>query len=315
MVKIGVDLGGTNIVAGVVNEAYEILAKVRCKTRAERSAEEIMQDIAKLCREAVQCAGVSMAEVSSVGIGCPGTCNTQTGIVEYANNLNFENVPLVQRMHELLGLPVYIGNDANAAALGEALAGAAKGANSCVCITLGTGVGGGVVIDGKIYEGCNYAGAELGHTVIQMNGEPCTCGRNGCWETYASATALVRQTKRAMETHPRSLMWKLAGGSLDNVNGVTAFDAMRAGDTVGTEVVHQYIEYLACGVIDVVNIFQPDIVCIGGGISREGDTLLVPLREKVTLERYSKFCKRQTEIVAAVLGNDAGIIGAAYLSN
>lgn len=315
MVKIGVDLGGTNIVVGVVNEKYEIVAKARCKTRAERSAEEIMQDMARLCREAAEQAGVALSEVVSVGIGCPGTCNTQTGIVEYANNLHFENVPVVARMNELLGIPVYIGNDANAAALGEALAGAAKGADSCVCITLGTGVGGGIVIDGKIYEGCNYAGAELGHTVIQMNGEPCTCGRNGCWEAYASVTALVRQTKRAMETHPRSVMWELTNGDINNVTGLTAFDAMRAGDTVGAAVVDQYIEYVACGVIDVVNIFQPDIICIGGGISHEGETLLVPLREKVTLERYSKFCKRQSKIVAAVLGNDAGIIGAAYLSN
>lgn len=315
MVKIGVDLGGTNIVVGVVNEQYEILAKTRCKTNAGRSAEEIMQDMAHLCRQAAEQAGVSLSEVASVGIGCPGTCNTQTGIVEYANNLNFENVPVVARMHELLGVPVYIGNDANAAALGEALAGAAKGADSCVCITLGTGVGGGIVIDGKIYEGCNYAGAELGHTVIQMNGEPCTCGRNGCWEAYASVTALVRQTKKAMETHPRSAMWQLTNGDINNVTGLTAFDAMRAGDTVAAAVVDQYIEYVACGVIDTVNIFQPDVICIGGGISHEGETLLVPLREKVTLERYSKFCKRQTKIVAAVLGNDAGIIGAAYLSN
>lgn len=313
MVTIGVDLGGTNIVAGVVNEDYKILVKVKRKTHAERTADEILRDIADLCREAVEKAGLTMADVESVGIGCPGTCNTQTGIVEYANNLHFNNVPVVARMHELLGLPVYINNDANAAALGEALAGAAKGSNSCVCITLGTGVGGGVIIDGKIYEGCNYAGAELGHTVIQMNGEQCTCGRRGCWEAYASATALVRQTKEAMETHPRSYMWKMVDGDINRVNGLTAFDGMRAGDTVAAAVVDQYIEYVACGVIDMINIFQPDIACIGGGISHEGETLLVPLREKVTLERYSKFCERQTEIVAAVLGNDAGVIGAACL--
>lgn len=313
MVTIGVDLGGTNIVVGVVNEEYEILAKAKRKTNADRPADEILKDIADLCREAVETAGLTMADVESVGVGCPGTCNTKTGIVEYANNLHFNNVPVVARMHELLGLPVYINNDANAAALGEALAGAAKGSNSCVCITLGTGVGGGVIIDGKIYEGCNYAGAELGHTVIQMNGEPCTCGRRGCWEAYASATALVRQTKEAMETHPRSYMWKMVDGDLSRVNGLTAFDGMRAGDTVAAAVVDEYIEYVACGVVDMINIFQPDIACIGGGISHEGETLLVPLREKVTLERYSKFCERQTEIVAAVLGNDAGVIGAACL--
>lgn len=313
MITLGVDLGGTNIVVGTVDEEYRILSKVHCKTHAERPADAILEDIARLCREAVKSAGITMDEVQSIGIGCPGTCNTKTGMVEYANNLHFDHLPMTARMHEMLGRPVYIGNDANAAALGEALAGAAKGSDSCVCITLGTGVGSGIVIDGKIYEGCNYAGAELGHTVIQMNGEPCTCGRSGCWEVYASATALVRQTKHAMEFHPRSHMWKLVDGDINRVNGLTAFDGMRAGDAVAAAVVDQYIEYLACGVINVINIFQPDIVCIGGGISREGETLLMPLREKVALERYSKFCERQTDIVAAVLGNDAGVIGAACL--
>ena len=199
MVTIGVDLGGTNIVAGVVSEEYKILAKAKCKTRAERTAEEIIKDMARLCREAVSEAGLTMADVASVGVGCPGTCNVQTGYVEYTNNIDFINVPLVAKMNELLGVPVYIENDANAAALGEVVAGAAKGAESCVCITLGTGVGGGVITDGKILQGCNFAGAELGHVVIQMRGEPCTCGRNGCWVAYASATALVRQTKAAMQ--------------------------------------------------------------------------------------------------------------------
>ena len=272
-----------------------------------------MQDIARLSRDAVKKAGITMADVASVGIGCPGTCNVKTGMVEYANNLNFTNVPIVARMNELLGLPVYIDNDANAAAFGEAKAGAAKGVENCVCVTLGTGVGGGIIIDGKIYQGCNYAGAELGHVVIEMNGEPCTCGRRGCWEAYSSATALVRQTKAAMEQHPDSLMWKLAGGSLDRVNGLTAFDGMRKGDAAATAVVNKYIEYLACGITNVVNTFQPDTVCIGGGISHEGETLLAPLRKIVEAERYSKFCERQTEICAATLGNDAGIIGAACL--
>ncbi len=314
MYTVGVDLGGTNMVVGVVDDAYRIVATEQCKTRAERSAEEIMQDIAQLVEKAVARAGLKKEQIAGVGIGCPGTCNAQTGLVEYANNLNFVNTPVVQRMNELLGLPIYIGNDANAAALGEAKAGAAKGVNSCVCVTLGTGVGGGIVIDGKIYEGCNYAGAELGHIVICMDGEPCSCGRTGCWEAYASATALVRQTKEAMETHPRSAMWKLVNGDLNAVNGRTAFDAMRAGDTVAFAVVDKYIEYLACGVINIVNIFQPDMICIGGGISHEGETLLEPLREKVALERYSKFSERQTVVRAAQLGNDAGIIGAACLA-
>ena len=180
--------------------------------------------------------------------------------------------------------------DANAAALGEALAGAAKGAQSCVCITLGTGVGGGIIIDGKIYGGFNFAGAELGHTVIMVDGELCTCGRFGCWEAYASATALINQTRRAMVNHPDSAMWSIAE-DLDKVNGRTAFDGMRAGDAVAAQVVDTYIKYIATGLINVINIFQPEVLCIGGGICKEGDTLLKPLAAHIERERYSKYSR------------------------
>lgn len=312
MYSIGVDLGGTNIVVGIVDDDYNILATAKCKTNSPRPAEEILEDIVKLSREAMEKAGLSIEQVAFIGIGSPGTCNADTGVVEYANNLGFVNVPICQIMHEKLGLPVYIENDANAAALGEAKAGAAKGANSCVCVTLGTGVGGGIIIDGKIYEGFNFSGAEIGHTVIEQNGEPCTCGRKGCWEAYASATALVRQTKKAMQENPTSKMWKIAG-CLNRVNGLTAFDAMRAGDEAGTAVVEQYIAYVACGVTNMVNIFQPEILCIGGGVCKEGETLLAPLRKYVEAERYSRYSEKQTQICVATLGNNAGIIGAACL--
>ncbi len=312
MVTIGIDLGGTNIVAGVVDEQYRILASAKCKTKASRPADAIIADMARVSREAVAKAGLSMDDVAYVGIGAPGTCNAETGMVEYANNLPFANLPLCDKMHELLGKPVYIENDANAAAWGEVKAGAAKGAKSCVCVTLGTGVGGGIVIDGKIYGGFNFAGAEIGHTVIVQGGEPCTCGRHGCWEAYASATALIRQTREAMQAHPDSVMWKLAG-SLDDANGLTAFDAMRAGDAAGAQVVAQYIDYIACGVINMINIFQPEVVCIGGGVSKEGETLLAPMREKIERERYSRYSARQSRLCVAALGNDAGVIGAACL--
>ena len=312
MVTIGIDLGGTNIVAGVVDEQYRILASAKCKTRAERSADEIVDDMAKVSREAVARAGLTMDDVAYIGIGAPGTCNTETGLVEYANNLPFDNLPLRRMMTERLDKPVYIENDANAAAWGEVKAGAAKGAQSCVCVTLGTGVGGGIVIDGKIYGGFNFAGAEIGHTVIVRNGEPCTCGRRGCWEAYASATALVQQTREAMKAHPDSKMWELAG-TLEGANGLTAFDAMRAGDAAGKQVVDTYIDYVAIGVIDMINIFQPEVVCIGGGVSKEGETLLGPMREKIERERYSRYSKRQSTVCAAMLGNDAGVIGAACL--
>ncbi len=312
MYRIGIDLGGTNIVAGVVDDNFHIVATAKCKTNMPRPAEEIMDDMAAMCRQAVAEAGISMEDVAYVGIGSPGTCNPETGIIEYANNLRFENVPMCAYMHEKLGKDIYIENDANAAALGEALAGAAKGAQSCVCITLGTGVGSGIIIDGKIYGGFNFAGAELGHIVINVDGELCTCGRNGCWEAYASATALIRQTRRAMRAHPESVMWKIAGNE-DKVDGRTAFDAMRQGDTAAKEVVDTYIKYIATGLVNVINIFQPEVLCIGGGICKEGDTLLVPLQAHIDREHYSKFSSHQTRLCVATLGNDAGIIGAAFL--
>lgn len=312
MVRIGIDLGGTNIVAGVMDDHYQLLAKAKCKTNASRPAREIVTDMARMAREAAEKAGVAMNEVAHVGVGSPGTCNAANGIVEYANNLGFDHVPIKAWLEEDLHIPVSIENDANAAALGEALAGAARGARSCVCITLGTGVGGGIILDGKVYSGFNYAGAELGHMVIMVDGEDCTCGRQGCWEAYASATALVRQTRRAMEAHPDSAMWKIAG-SLDNVDGRTAFDGMRAGDEAASQVVENYVHYVACGLINVINIFQPEVLCIGGGICKEGETLLKPIREYIFQERYSKFCEQQTRLCVAELGNDAGVIGAACL--
>ena len=312
MYRVGIDLGGTNIVAGVVNDAYEIVATAKCKTRLPRPSEEIVMDIARMAKEAVEKAGLTMDDIAQVGVGSPGTCNVETGIVEYANNLRFDKVPLRDMLEGMLGKKVYIENDANAAALGEALAGAVKGAQSCVCITLGTGVGGGIIIDGRIYGGFNFAGAELGHTVIVVDGEMCTCGRLGCWEAYASATALISQTRRAMANHPESAMWTIAG-DIDKVDGRTAFDAMREGDPVGSEVVRTYIKYVATGLVNVINIFQPEVLCIGGGICKEGDTLLIPLSRQIEHERYSKYSSHQTRLCVAALGNDAGIIGAAYL--
>ncbi len=312
MYRIGIDLGGTNIKAGVVNDQYEIVASAWCKTRLPRPSQEILMDMARMAREAAEKAGLTMDDIASVGIGIPGTCNADTGVVEYACNVQFENVPVRDIMHGLLGKDIYIENDANAAALGEALAGAAKGAQSAVCITLGTGVGGGIIIDGRIYGGFNFAGAELGHIVINEGGELCGCGRQGCWEAYASATARINQTRRAMVNHPESKMWEIAG-DLDKVDGRTAFDGMRAEDAVASQVVDTYIQHIACGLINVINIFQPEVLCIGGGICKEGETLMKPLREHIERERYSKYSTHQTRLCVAQLGNDAGIIGAACL--
>lgn len=312
MYRVGIDLGGTNIVAGVVNDRHEIVAFAKCKTACPRPSEEIVADMARMTREAVKKAGISMDEVKGVGVGSPGVCNKDTGVVERAANLGFENLPLCAMLSEMLGKKVYIENDANAAALGEFIAGAAKDVNSCVCITLGTGVGGGVIIDGKVFAGSNFAGTELGHTVIEVDGELCSCGRRGCWEAYASATGLIRQTRRAMEEHRDSKMWDIAG-SLDKVDGRTSFEAMRAGDAAGKAVVDRYIYYIAVGLINMINIFQPEILCVGGGICKEGETLLAPLRKYIEAEQFSKFSEKKTKLCVAALGNDAGIIGAAGL--
>ena len=311
MYRIGIDLGGTNIAVGVVDDNYAIVGRAKCKTALPRPAEEIVADMVKTAKEAVKNAGLTMEDIASVGVGCPGTCNGDTGIVEYSKNLRFDHLPLKAMLEEGLEKPIFVDNDANVAALGEAVAGAAKGVKTCVCITLGTGVGGGVIIDGKIYSGSNFAGAELGHMSSMVDGEECTCGRRGCWEAYASATALIRQTERAIAENPDSLLAKQAAAG--RVSGRTAFDAMRAGCPVGKQVVDAYIRYIAVGLIDMVNIFQPEVLCIGGGICNEGETLMAPLRRMIEEERYSKYCEKQTRLCVAALGNDAGIIGAAAL--
>ncbi|MDE6020265.1 MAG: ROK family protein [Ruminococcus sp.] len=307
---IGVDLGGTNIVAGVVNENYEIVSKASVKTNLPRPEQEIAADIIKVSKQAVADAGLTMEQIEWVGMGTPGIANSETGIIEYSNNLGFVNTPMVKYLEEGLGKPAFIENDANAAAYGEYVAGAAKGAKNAVCITLGTGVGGGIVIDGKIYCGSNFGGAEIGHTVISVDGPQCTCGRKGCFEVFSSATGLIRMTKEAIAENPDSSM-----ASEEKISGRTAFNHMRKGDKAATEVVDKYIKYLAAGITNTINVFQPDVLCIGGGVCNEGDPLLVPMKEIVARENYTRNSPKNADIVIAKLGNDAGIIGAAFLGN
>ena len=316
MYRVGIDLGGTNIVAGVINENYEIIAKDECKTAIPRPENDICESMAEVTRKAVKKAGLTMDDIEAVGIGVPGAVNPKTGVVEYSANLLFHNWEIVKMMKEKLDdKKVLIENDANAAAYGEFLAGSAKGAKNAVAITLGTGVGGGIIINGKIYTGSNYAGAELGHMVIVKDGKECGCGRHGCWEAYASATGLINMTKEAIlqEKPEFSCMLSVCGGDINKVEGKTAFDAMEQGDPNAKAVIDKYIGYLATGLVNIINIFQPDILCIGGGISRQGEVLLAPLRTIIENERYTKHNAKQTQICCATLGNDAGIIGAAML--
>lgn len=309
---VGIDLGGTNIVAGVVDENYNIVATAKTKTNCPRAEKEIADDMAKMALEAVKNANLTIDDIEWIGIGTPGIANSETGIIEYSNNLGFNNTPMVKYIQETIDKPVFIENDANAAAYGEYVAGAAKGAKNAVCITLGTGVGAGVVIDGKIYSGSNFAGAEIGHTVIEVDGAECSCGRKGCFEAYSSATGLIRMTKEAIAENPDCIMAKMAEEK-GKVTARTSFDAMRAGDSIAKAVVDKYIKYLAAGITNTINIFQPDILCIGGGVCNEGDPLLLPVKEIVKKEVYTRNSPKNAEIVIAKLGNDAGIIGAAFL--
>ena len=312
MYYLGIDLGGTNIAVGIVDEENKIIARATSKTKVD-NAEQVADAMAETAREALKNAGITLDDVPWIGVGSPGTINKATGIIEFANNLPFKNTPMVEMLSSRLdGKKVLMENDANAAAFGEYMAGALKGSDNAVAITLGTGVGGGVIIDHKIYSGSNYAGAELGHTVIVVDGRPCTCGRHGCWETYASATGLINMTKEAMEAHPESALWKVAP-TLEEVNGKTAYDGMRMGDPVACEVVDTYQNYLGAGLTNFVNIFQPEVLLIGGGICKEGETLLAPLREYIAKEAYSIEGQPTCQLRVCKLGNDAGTIGAAML--
>ncbi len=308
---IGVDLGGTNIAAGLVDlDEKTIVRSHSVKTNAPRPVEEIAHDISELCRHLCDTVGVGLSELKWVGVVTPGIVKGDDVLL--ASNLGWVNAPFGRLLREDLGTKVFIANDANGAAYAEAVWGSGEGADSLVAITLGTGVGGGIVFGGKIWEGMNGFAAEMGHAVIDPDGRECGCGKRGCLEAYCSATALVKETKRMMALYPESTMWKLVDGDIGKVSGKTAFRAMEEGDACASLVVNSFIDYLAVGVSNVINIFQPDVVCIGGGISREGENLLAPLRERVVHSTFGAENMR-TKLVAAKFRNDAGIFGAALL--
>ena len=314
MYRIGIDLGGTNIVAGVIDENNKIIAKASRKTNVPRAAELIFDDMAAAVKDAMSQAHITNDDLISVGVGTPGSVNKEEELIEFANNLGFDNVPAYRLLRERLGFEkVYFDNDANCAALGEAVAGCGKGVKDFIMITLGTGVGSGIIVNGKLVTGVNYAAGEMGHTVLVYGGIPCNCGRKGCWEKYSSATALISQTKDAMRNNYNSLMWELVGNDINKVNGRTAFEAMRKGDATAQSVVNNYVSLLSCGIGNIINTFQPDMVCVGGGVGNERENLLGPVRKLLKSEIYSIHAKKQTKLVAAELGNDAGIIGAALL--
>lgn len=306
---IGIDLGGTNIKGALVSETGEIRRQRTCPTHAEQGADAVAASIAAMIRQLAD-----GETVHGVGVGCPGTVDDAQGTVVYACNLGWTQYDLRSTLQEQTGFCVRLVNDANAAALAEATVGAAAGAESAVVITLGTGVGGGVVLGGKLLTGFSGAASELGHMVIVDGGEPCSCGRRGCLESYASATALIRMTVEAMAAHPKSAMHRIAAEA-GGVDGRTAFQAQRDGDAAGDAVVRRYVHYLSLGIANIVNIFFPEVVALSGGVSNQGENLLRPLRRAVAQQEYgAAYTQKHPRLLRCTLGNDAGVIGAALFS-
>ncbi len=313
MYSIGVDIGGMSVKVGLVDEKGNILFKSAEKTAS--TPQQVIENLIKQINELVQEANLSITEIKGIGVGCPGATNGQTGMVDFLVNLKWNNVPLVDLLKSKLDTKIRISNDANVAVLAETMCGCAKEYNSAVMFTLGTGVGSGIVIDKKLYEGNCSKGAEIGHTSLILGGKECPCGRRGCVEQYVSATALISQTKEAMLLDKNSLMWKYVDNKIDNVNGKTAFDCAKQGDKTALEVVDTYVYYLAESILNVLNTFRPEAFIIGGGISAQGDYLVDKVTEYCEKFSYGYKCVPKTKILIASLGNDAGIIGAAALVN
>ncbi len=313
-VRVGIDLGGTNIKVGVLNQHNTLLAKNSRKTRPyDRPWQEVVADMAGLIREELGGLGLTEEDVEKIGVGSPGMIDHVNGVVKFAGNFDWSEVPLVEELKRHFSLPVRLSNDANCAVLGECVAGAARGCRTVVLLTLGTGVGGGVIADGMLQEGGSAGGMELGHTLLMMGGEGCTCGRLGCLEAYASATGLIRHAQQAARANPQSLMHPLCGGNLANMNGQVPFDAMRQGDEAAKQVVDFYIQCLGEGIINFINTWRPEKVLVGGGISNEGEPLLQPLNAYVQPRAFAGGRGFVAPIERAVLGNDAGLYGAAAL--
>ncbi|HEX2925352.1 MAG TPA: ROK family protein [Ruminiclostridium sp.] len=314
MLYIGIDLGGTNIAAGLVDENGKIILKGSVPTKREREYPEIIKDMAELVLRLIDESGLGIDSFKSIGVGSPGTPDCDDGEIVYANNIRFRNVPLRKELQKYINLPVYVNNDANVAAYAETLYGAAKDAATAVAVTIGTGIGGGVVVDGRILSGFNNAASELGHMVVDMDGEECSCGRRGCWEVYASATACIKMTRKAAEENPYSLINNLVNGDLSAVDAKTVFDAAKQGDDTAQKVVSQYIKNIGEGLANIINIFQPEVIVIGGGVCKEGEYLLAPLRKYIEEHTFAASQGIKTaQLKTAQMGNDAGIVGAAML--
>lgn len=312
--RMGIDIGGTNVRAGILDGENEVISKYSINIHGIHSEKEILESVCICARMSCAKAGITPDDVSAIGIGIPGAVDCQAKTIKSAANLPFNNTFLGNILKPDFQAKVCIANDANAAALGEAVKGTGRGSSSFAMITLGTGVGGGIVINGKIYEGCNGLAGEIGHIIINKKGRRCKCGQKGCLEAYASGSALLKDTKKAMLAERTSLMWKLAG-TLEQVTGETPFEAKKHGDKTAEKVIEQYSRSLACGIISIIHVLQPEVISIGGGISRQGEYILEPVRKMVFEMSNLKKTSYMTKLHVAELGADAGMIGAAMLGD
>ena len=312
MLNIGIDLGGTGIKAGLVDEKGNILYKLSCPTLVERGHEAVIHDMAQLSLRVVKESGHSLTEVSSVGIGIPGIMDQATGIVPFCTNLAWHNVPLVKLMRQEIDKPIFVNNDATVAGLAESVAGVSAGTRSSVFVTLGTGVGGGVILDGKVFMGEHGVATEIGHMITVAGGEMCTCGNRGCWERYASATAIIREGRRFCEAHPDCTLTREVGGDLAKIEARTVIDLAKAGDPDCVSLFDDYCYHLTVGIVNLINLYDPEIIALGGGVSKAGQFLLDKVNALLPEMLFYKEMPH-ARIELARLSNDAGIIGAAML--
>ncbi|MDE7108153.1 MAG: ROK family glucokinase [Clostridiales bacterium] len=309
MYCVGVDIGGMSVKVGVVDQNGKILKKDKVVTDVAGGPHKIINDISMLIKSLVD---INDRDFLGVGIGCPGAINSARGTVDRAFNLNWHHVALVDELARTINRHIKVSNDANVAALGETMFGVGRTYTDTIFLTLGTGVGGGIVLNGKLYEGNESKGAEMGHMVLVVDGEPCSCGRRGCMEAYCSATALIRETKKAMLADKNSAMWKFSP-NLDDVNGKTAFECSKQGDKAANDVVNYFVKYLGEGMLNFANIFRPQAIILGGGVCAQGDYLIYKLKDYCKDRNYGFADTPRFDILTAQLGNDAGIIGAAGL--
>lgn len=307
---VGVDIGGKNIKMGIVDDFGRILSSMSYKTQQERGYDalllEIIANINVLCEDA----GIYTDDISGIGIGVPGICNSRAGLVMSCATLNWKGVELAGDVTNLTGKPCKVCNDANCAALGEQRFGSGRNYKNLVYITLGTGIGSGIIIDGKLFEGLGCAGAEAGHMGICIEGEKCDCGNTGCWETFASAKAFVKQTEEALAQNPDGI---LAEVCKEGVSGKSAFIAARRGDRVAEALIKRYIDYVTYGLIGLTNILHPQAFIIGGGIANERATLTLPIKKKLNEYIDNNGFYPYVDVVSAKLGENAEFMGAAAL--